>query len=268
MAEVKYTFPIVIEISLIFIEKSGILFFLTPMIADNIKQIYERVEKACHRVGRDPEQVILIGVAKTIPGASIRDAVAAGLTDIGENYVQEMRQKREELRDIAIRWHFIGHLQKNKVKSVIDSVHLIHSVDSLALGKEISKRAGTVNRNIPILVEVNTSGETSKDGVPVHEAGILSKELMTLSNITVQGFMTVGPFLPDPEASRPAFRELKSLQESFEREGMFLPHLSMGMTNDFEVAIEEGATMIRIGTAIFGKRKKPQSFTGADAGNS
>lgn len=232
----------------------------TPMIADNISKIYKRVEKACHRVGRGPEEITLIAVAKTFPGSVIREAFGAGLLDFGENYVQEMCQKQEELRDIEVRWHFIGHLQKNKVKSVIDSVHLIHSVDSLSLGSEISRRAQAMNRNVPVLIEVNTSGEKSKFGVDVHEAAILAKGLMALPNISVNGFMTIGPFLPDPESSRPAFRALRAVRDSIQQEGIKIPHLSMGMTNDFEVAIEEGATFIRVGTAIFGARKKVETF--------
>ena len=235
------------------------------MIADNIRGIYDRVQKACHRVGREPEEVTLVAVTKTFPASVVRQAVAAGLADFGENYVQEMRLKQADLKDLSIRWHFIGHLQTNKVKSIVEIVHLIHSVDSLELGKEISKRAQAVNRNIPVLVEVNTSGEMSKFGTTMQEAKILVGELVTLPNITVMGLMTIGPFLPDPEASRPAFKGLNSLRESLTRDGVNLPCLSMGMTNDFEVAIEEGATLIRIGTAIFGQRQKKDARDRSEA---
>ncbi len=239
--------------------------YLTLMIAENIRHIYDRIQKACHRVGREPESVTLVGVTKTFPASVIREAAAAGLHDFGENYVQEMRQKQAELKDFSIRWHFIGHLQSNKVKSIVDDVHLIHAVDSIELGKEISKRARAVNRHLPVLVEVNTSGETTKFGTQMDEAKILVEQLMVLSHVTVMGLMTIGPFLPDPEASRPAFRCLRSLRDALEREGVKLPALSMGMTNDFEVAIEEGATMIRVGTAIFGHREKKEPLNRSEA---
>ncbi len=226
------------------------------MVAENVKNIRERIAAACVRVGRQPEGITLIAVAKTFPSDKIRDAVRAGVADIGENYVQELQQKQRELDGEQIRWHFIGHLQSNKVKNVVGAVQCIHSVDSLSLGREISKHAARRGSAIDILVEVNTSREASKFGVSPEEAPDIVRKLIRLTNINITGFMTIGPLLPDPEQSRPAFRILRELKESLDRDGIRLPHLSMGMTNDFEIAIEEGSTMVRIGTALFGRRKK------------
>jgi pyridoxal phosphate enzyme (YggS family) len=179
--------------------------------------------------------------------------------DLGENFVQELLKKREELSAAEIRWHFIGHLQSNKVKQIIEWVHLVHSVDSLNLGSEISKRAAIAGRRVEVLIEVNSTGEAAKFGVRPGDLPGLAEKLGRLPNLAVAGLMTVGPFLPDPESSRPSFRMMRTLRESLAGAGRPLPHLSMGMTNDFEVAIEEGATMIRIGTAIFGPRSKAGS---------
>ncbi|MBI4811673.1 MAG: YggS family pyridoxal phosphate-dependent enzyme [Ignavibacteriales bacterium] len=174
--------------------------------------------------------------------------------DIGESYVQEMRQKHDEVSDERIKWHFIGHLQSNKVKYIVEWIHLIHAVDSIKLGNEISRCVARFGRQVDVLIEVNTSGEATHYGVPIDETLMLVKEISQLPNINVCGLMTMGPFLPDPEESRPAFCMLRALRETIEKETHKLPVLSMGMSNDFEVAIEEGATMIRIGTAIFGSR--------------
>ena len=226
------------------------------MLAENVRNIHQRITAACMRVGRQPEAVTLIAVTKTFDAEKIREVVRAGVVDIGENYVQELKEKQRRLAGQQIRWHFIGHLQSNKVKSVVGTVCLIHSVDSVSLGREISKQAERLGSRVEIFLEVNTSGESSKYGVSPEETATLVKQVMQLSYIDVTGLMTIGPFLPDPEQSRPAFSALKNIQRSLATEGIALPHLSMGMTNDFEVAIEEGATMVRIGTAIFGSRKK------------
>ncbi len=230
--------------------------FNSSMIAENLKNIHQRIASACLRVGRNPEEVTLIAVTKTYSEQSIRDVVDAGVFDIGENYVQELRQKHEEVRDDRIRWHFIGHLQSNKIKYVADWIHMIHTVDSLTLGQQISKWAEKIGRTMDILVEVNTTKEESKFGSAIELAPNLVKDLAMLRGLNVKGLMTMGPFLPDPEDSRPSFIILRELKESLESEGLRLPILSMGMTNDFEVAINEGATMLRIGTAIFGSRIK------------
>lgn len=206
------------------------------------------------------DSVTLIAVTKTFGPELVKEAIAAGVYDIGENYVQEALEKREHVLQPDVRWHYIGHLQSNKVKYIIEWVHMIHAVDSLTLAAEIQKRAVKIGRIAEVLVEVNTSDEASKFGVkPEHTLELLTS-LIAFPNIRLNGLMTIGPFEPDPEASRPAYKLLKSIFDEANalavmREPMC--HLSMGMTHDFEVAIEEGATMVRIGTAIFGTRKKP-----------
>jgi len=226
------------------------------MVAQNVDTIRRRIAAACDRAGRQPHEITLVAVSKTVGSGPIGDAVRAGIIDFGENFVQELLRKREELPAEGIRWHFIGHLQSNKVKNIIEWVHLVHSVDSLSLGSEISKRALAAGRTAEILVEVNSTGETTKFGLRPGELPGFVERLRRLPNVNIAGLMTVGPFLPDPESSRPSFRLMRTLQEGLAKEGLELPHLSMGMTNDFEVAIEEGATILRIGTAIFGPRAK------------
>lgn len=227
------------------------------MVAENIQHIRRRIAAACDRAARKHEDVGLIAVSKTFGASMIEEAVNAGVPDIGENFVQELRPKQRELAGLDIRWHFIGHLQSNKIRYIIEWITLVHSVDSIALGRELSKAALRCNRVLDVLVEVNTSGEKSKFGVRSSDAPALVESLMRLSNLRVVGLMTIGPFLPDPEESRPAFQELRHIQTTLRKNGIQLPHLSMGMTQDFEVAIEEGSTMVRIGTGIFGKRAKP-----------
>jgi len=229
------------------------------MIAENLDTIRRRIASTCLRAGRKPEEVTLIAVTKTFGSALIREAVRAGCRDFGENFVQELLRKREELGGEDIRWHFIGHLQSNKVRHIIEWIHLIHSVDSVNLGNEISKRAQNAGRTVEILVEVNSTAEKTKYGVQPEEAAGLIQRLQELDHVTVAGLMTIGPLAPDPEESRPAFRTMKNLMDTLKMGGITLPHLSMGMTNDFEVAIEEGATMIRLGTAIFGRRERRES---------
>jgi pyridoxal phosphate enzyme (YggS family) len=226
------------------------------MISENVEYIRKRIASACAKAKRDPEEITLVAVAKTFPADRIAEAVAAGIADIGENYVQEIREKREALIEHPIRWHFIGHLQTNKVKYIAPWVSCIHSVDSATLGGEISRQCERAGRRVEVLVEVNTTGETSKFGVHPEYAGELVSRLKEFPGIDVRGLMTIGPFDPDPEASRPAFRMLDGLRKKLSEEGTTLSECSMGMTNDFEVAIEEGATVVRIGTAIFGNRTR------------
>ncbi len=230
------------------------------MICDSIEQIRGRIAKRCRVAGRDPADVALLAVSKTFSAEHVAEVVRHGVTDVGENYVQELLQKRSSLNDDRIRWHFIGHLQSNKVKHVIDWIHLIHAVDSVGLAREISQRAAKAGRTIDILLEVNTTGEKSKFGLaPIHTVEFV-KSLADMENIRISGLMTIGPFLPDPEGSRPMFRQLRLLKDEISRlqqPNVSMKHLSMGMTGDFEVAIDEGATIIRIGTAIFGSRRKP-----------
>ncbi|RPH35763.1 YggS family pyridoxal phosphate-dependent enzyme [bacterium] len=232
------------------------------MIAPNksIEAIKLRIGQACLRAGRNPADVTLVAVAKTFPAEVVAEAVESGVADIGENYVQELLKKRDQLAEKAIRWHFIGHLQTNKVKYIAEWIHLIHAVDRKELVQEIDRRAERAGRIIDLLVEVNTTGEQSKFGLAPEMALPFIRTLAEYRNITVAGLMTIGPFLPDPEGSRPMFRRLKELREEAKELGqpnVSMRCLSMGMTGDFEVAIEEGATHVRIGTAIFGRRQKP-----------
>ncbi len=230
------------------------------MISANIVKIRERIALACGKCARNPEDVTLIAVSKTFPAGDVEQAVHEGVVNIGENYVQELLKKREVLSQHPIEWHFIGHLQTNKVKSIIEWVHLIHAVDNFGLAKELDRRSAQAGRRLDILVEVNTTGEPSKFGLAPDRTEEFVRTLDGLHNIRINGFMTIGPFLPDPEGSRPMFRQLRLLRDriaGFGQPNAPMKHLSMGMTGDFEVAIEEGATLLRIGTAIFGSRKKP-----------
>jgi PLP dependent protein len=227
------------------------------MVAENIRHIVDDVEAACIRLGRSADSVRLIAVGKTFPPEMIREAVDAGIADIGENYVQEAVGKRLALEDAGIRWHFIGHLQTNKVKYIADWVSLIHSVDNLRCAEEIQKHAARLGRRIDVLVEVNTSEEATKFGVKPDDAAAFVHSLAALPDVNVQGLMTIGPFTDAAEESRASFRRLKRLfDEINETKQEPLTELSMGMTHDYAIAIEEGATMIRIGTAIFGPRAK------------
>jgi len=217
-------------------------------IADNLRRVRERVAAACERAGRSPDEVIIVGVSKTFPPEAIAEACRAGLTDIGENRVQEALRKIPlvESQGLHPRWHLVGHLQTNKAKSALSVFGIIHSVDSLHLAEALSRRAG---QPVPVLLEVNVAGEASKFGFAPEEVAQAYRQITRLPNLDVQGLMTVAPLLPDPEQVRPLFRRLREL-----RDEMGLRELSMGMTDDFEVAIEEGATMVRIGRAIFGPR--------------
>ncbi len=227
------------------------------MIAENLRNIRSQIRSVCNRVGRNPEEIDIIAVTKTVEIDKILEAYNAGQRDFGENYVKELRQKQEKITPADIRWHFIGHLQTNKVKTLIDSVSLIHSVDSFHLAEEIEQQAIKRNRHVDILIEVHTTDEATKTGVTPDGVFTLVEQISSLYHVHITGLMTIGPFLPDPETARPCFRQLRQLKEKIEIRrfpGVHLRHLSMGMTNDFEVAIEEGATLLRIGTAIFGQR--------------
>ncbi|MFZ4619875.1 MAG: YggS family pyridoxal phosphate-dependent enzyme [Bacteroidota bacterium] len=229
------------------------------MIAENIQNIGENLKNTCLRAGRDPKDVSLIAVSKTFSAENIIEAMAAGSMDFGENYVQELLEKKNALTDPNIRWHFIGHLQSNKVKYIAEWIHIIHSVDSIDLANEIQKRAAKFGRSIDVLVEVNTSEEATKFGVKPNDAMELISSVGKLPNVVMKGLMTIGPFTDDKNASRSSFKTLKQLFDQANASGIVkqkLTVLSMGMTHDYETAIEEGSTMIRIGTAIFGTRSK------------
>ena len=214
------------------------------------------MQDACKRAGRSRDEVTLIAVSKTKPVSLIREAMACGQVDFGENKVQELCKKQEEIRE-PLRWHLIGHLQRNKVKYVVDKACLIHSVDSERLAQEIQKEAAKRDLVCPVLVEVNVGGEETKSGVSPQEALPLVRSIAALPNVKVKGLMTVAPPVEKPEDARIYFKELRELADTIRKEaipGVEMKELSMGMTGDFEAAIEEGATMVRVGTAIFGAR--------------
>lgn len=226
------------------------------MIADQLRAVQEEIQKACERSGRDPKEVTLIAVSKTKPVSMIQEAIEAGQTVFGENKVQELCSKYEELPKNLI-WHLIGHLQRNKVKYIADKAALIHSVDSLRLAQTIDQEGKKHHRVIPVLIEVNVAQEDTKFGVSLEETLPLIEEIAKLSNVQIQGLMTIAPFVANPEENRPIFRKLKQLSVDISAKNMnnvYMDILSMGMTNDYQVAVEEGATMVRVGTGIFGER--------------
>ena len=226
-------------------------------IADNVRRVRTRIRQAAERAGRDPASVRLVAASKTVDAARIRAAIAAGVTILGENYLQETRQKLGQLGRSDVEWHLIGPLQRNKVRYVFDLFDMMHSLDRLELAEEINRRAERLGRRLPVLLEVNVGGEASKSGWTPD--GILSdvRQLATMPNIQVRGLMTIPPPTPQPHEARPFFCQLRQLRDRLAQEGydgMTFDELSMGMTADYEVAIEEGATLVRVGTAIFGPR--------------
>ena len=225
-------------------------------VAENLKAVRDRIAAAAERAGREPSSVALVTVTKTVDTDRIREAVAAGAAILGENRVQEAREKIEQLGKIAS-WHLIGHLQTNKAKYAVKLFDLIHSVDTADLARELDRQAAKVGKTQDVLVEVNIAGEEQKAGVAVSEALGLVREAAALEHICVRGLMTMPPYSPDPEASRPHYRRLRDLADAIKQQnipGVALDILSMGMSGDYEVAVEEGATLVRVGTAIFGER--------------
>ena len=226
------------------------------MIAENIRSVDQRIQAACARAGRRRDEVTLICVTKTMPVTDLQEAYDEGQRNFGENRVQEITEKYPLLPD-DIRWHMIGHLQRNKVKYLMDRVVMIHSVDSASLARTISKEAVKAGRTMDILLEVNAAGEESKFGLSYEEVLPLVREIAPLPGLHICGLMTVAPYTDDPETNREFFKKLRDLSVDIDRQSIdnvSMHTLSMGMTGDFEVAIEEGATHIRVGTAIFGKR--------------
>ena len=226
-------------------------------IAENLREVRGRIAAAAERADRDPSSVMLVAVTKTRTVDEIRAAVDAGARDLGENYVQELEEKAAALDDPGVRWHAIGHLQTNKVRKIADFVALVHSVDSPRVGREIDRRAGAAGREVPVLLQVNVSGEESKFGVEDDEAYALARELVGLENARLVGLMTMPPYCEDPEENRPHFIRLRELRDRLVERGIAgesMRELSMGMTCDYETAVEEGATYVRVGTAIFGAR--------------
>ncbi|MFA4911820.1 MAG: YggS family pyridoxal phosphate-dependent enzyme [Desulfobacteria bacterium] len=225
-------------------------------VADNLLSVKERIEKAALKAGRAPGEVKLVAVSKTVGIEEIRDAISAGATILGESYVQEAKEKTGEIGH-KVQWHMIGHLQTNKVKQAINLFDMIHSVDRIGLAEEIDKRAKQSDKRVSVLIQVNISQETTKSGIERDRAISLVSEVAKLTNLKVEGLMTMPPYFDDPEDARPYFKSLRELKEEIEGEGFVnisMKELSMGMSNDFEIAIEEGATIIRVGTAIFGER--------------
>lgn len=226
------------------------------MIRENLEQTRKNIEEACRCAQRDTSEVQLIAVSKTKPVSMLQEAYAAGVRDFGENKVQELLEKQEILPK-DIRWHMIGHLQRNKVKYLVDKVYLIHSVDSLRLAREIQKEAEKKQVEVNILVEVNVAREESKFGSTAEETLQLVREIALLPAVHIQGLMTVAPYVEDPEENRRIFADLKQLAVDIMRkniDNVNMNVLSMGMTGDYQVAVEEGATCVRVGTGIFGER--------------
>jgi hypothetical protein len=226
------------------------------MLKDRLEEVEERIQEACRRAGRDRSEVTLIAVSKTKPAEVLKEAYDLGIRVFGENKVQELTEKYEVLPK-DIRWHMIGHLQTNKVKYIADKVELIHSVDSLKLAETIEKEAAKRHRTIDILVEVNVAEEESKFGLKVEEVIPFIEKVAGFSHINVRGLMTIAPFVENPEKNRSVFADLRKLSVDITEkniDNVNVSILSMGMTNDYEVAIEEGATMVRVGTGIFGAR--------------
>jgi pyridoxal phosphate enzyme (YggS family) len=232
-------------------------------LAENLDAIQQRIHAACDRAGRDPGSVTLLAVTKGQPPEVVSAAARLGQVLFGENKVQEARAKIP-LCPGRLRWHFIGHLQSNKCREAVELFGMIQSVDSLSLAREISKRAEAAGRTLPVMLEVNIAGEGSKFGYAPEKLLAELKELNALPRLEIHGLMTVPPWTAEPEKTRPHFRRLRELKEQAGAVlGAPLPHLSMGMSGDFEMAIEEGATLVRIGTALFGPRAKarPQPET-------
>jgi pyridoxal phosphate enzyme (YggS family) len=225
-------------------------------IAANVARVRERIARAAERAGRRPEDIRLVGVSKLVEAERVRRAIAAGLTDVGENYVQEAAAKRPEVGDGA-RWHMVGHLQRNKAGQAVEIFDMVHTVDSPRLARALGRRAEAAGRTVEVLLQVNTSGEESKFGVPPESLDALADAAAAIPGIRVTGLMTIGRWDIDPERARPEFRLLARLAERLrEHGGLGMHWLSMGMSHDFDVAIEEGANLVRVGTAIFGPRPK------------
>ena len=232
-------------------------------IADNFKTVMDRIASAAKRAGRDPASVRLVVVTKAVGVERIREAVAAGAVVLGENRVREAKEKIEKLGPLAS-WHLIGHLQTNKAKYAVKLFDLIHSVDNLELAKELDKQAAKIGKVQKALVEVSIAGEASKAGMAVKNSPAFVREAAKLKNISIQGLMTIPPFSENPEDSRPCFCVLRELAESIAKENIpnaAMNELSMGMSGDFEVAIEEGSTLVRLGTALFGPRAPARAAT-------
>ena len=226
------------------------------MLKENLANVEKNIEQACKNAGRSRDEVTLIAVSKTKPVEMLQEIYDENIRDFGENKVQELCSKMGQLPS-DIRWHMIGHLQRNKVKYIVGKVELIHSVDTYRLAEEINIQAKKQNVIVPILVEVNIAHEESKFGISAEDAILLVEEISKLENIRIKGLMTIAPYVENPEDNRLYFRKIKQLSVDITNkniDNVFMEILSMGMTGDYMVAIEEGATMVRVGTGIFGER--------------
>jgi len=225
-------------------------------IAENLERVYEQIAQAASKVGHAAHEIELVAITKTHPAEKVREAIEAGQTLFGESRVQEARAKIPELPS-NLHWHFVGHLQKNKIRHALPLFEMIHSVDSLALAQEVDRIADEDGMHPRILLEVNVSGEGSKFGLTPEAVRVEMESLLALPRLSIEGLMTVPPLSVEAEDSRKFFAQLRRLRDALEKEfDVRLVHLSMGMTNDFVTAVEEGATLVRIGTAIFGERSK------------
>lgn len=226
------------------------------MIENNINNVLNNIKEACKKSNRNPEEVKLIAVTKTIDVERINEVLKTGIDAIGENKVQEIMEKYDKI-EYNPQWHLIGHLQTNKVKYIIDKVDLIHSLDSLRLAEEINKRAKKVNRVMDVLIQINIANDGAKFGIGYNEINDFIDEIASFDNIRVQGLMSIVPYASNTEEVRPYFRKMKEIFDSLKNstyENINMNYLSMGMTNDYVVAIEEGSNMVRVGTGIFGER--------------
>ncbi len=229
---------------------------------EKIKEILNRINKAASSCGRNSEKIRLVAVTKTVPVEKIREAASSGISVIGESYIQEARNKYDILSGAPVSWHFIGHLQTNKAKYAVKMFDLIHSVDSVKLAEELDIQAKKINKIQNILIQVNIGREETKSGINEEDVPDFIKEAARFQNISVKGLMVIPPFFDDPEIVRPYFSSLRRLQSKIRNsiasnsiQGVLMNELSMGMSGDFEAAIEEGSTLVRIGTAVFGERK-------------
>ncbi len=222
------------------------------MLAENYRKVKTDLEKAAFRAGRSPEEIKLIAVTKSASLDDIKEATSLGIIDFGANRVQEEADKIKELP--GVNWHFIGHLQRNKAKYVVPVYCMVQTLDRLSLARELQRCAERFDREVDVLVQVNISGEESKFGLPPEELASFLFQASHYDRLTIKGLMTMAPFVDDPEEARPYFRRLRELRDENVAPGMELPELSMGMTSDYTVAVEEGATMVRIGGALFGRR--------------
>jgi pyridoxal phosphate enzyme (YggS family) len=239
-------------------------------MSENIKRVYRAISHAAMRAGREPHDVRLIAVTKNVAAGAVIEALEMGLRDFGESRIQEFRGKYEEMKarlgspaggqkGYMMRWHLIGHLQKNKAKMAVEFFDLIHSVDSAELADLLNRSAEKINKTQSIMLQVKLSTEESKYGIENKKTVEMLQCMEGMKNLKIEGLMTIPPYFDDPQKVRPYFRELREIRDDAEAHGFRLPELSMGMSHDFEVAVEEGATMVRVGTAIFGERRREEA---------